>query len=214
MGIRRATILFGCLLSVLTTFAPPQWGGLGLLAIGTGTGAYWPNGTGTGAYWPNGFTLPKRAEPEADLYLDFNPSTRRMIATSRGQVFFVCEARNDTVRPKQYGKWGHCPPGWYRVNAPVMTPGSVKFGPAFLGLFDTIGPETAGMKRWKRAGIGIHGGGTGLPSPLASRQGWRSTLGCIRMQNADLSSLVSLVNWVRGRGGECWIRVAANPLVR
>ena len=199
MGTRRATLFLGSLISLLVSSAPRDLGGLGMLGLS--------------------FSLPAHAKPADDLYLDFSPASRRLIVTSRGQVFLVAEARNDTVRPGQYGFFGHCPPGWFLVGPPVATPGSVKFGPAFLGLFDSqAGAGATGadgaMKRYRRAGIGIHGGGTGLRSPLASNQGWRATLGCIRMQNQDLRSLVSLVNWARGRGGKVWIRVGPNPRVR
>jgi hypothetical protein len=35
----------------------------------------------------------------------------------------------------------------------------------------------------------IHGGGRGLEGPYASRQGWRPTFGCIRMQNEEIDDL-------------------------
>ena len=50
-----------------------------------------------------------------------------------------------------------------------------------------------------RSHIGIHGGGTGLTDPFESSQGWVATVGCIRMQNEDLNTLVSLIN----RDREC-----------
>lgn len=34
-------------------------------------------------------------------------------------------------------------------------------------------------------GRDIHGGGSSLPDPYASRQGWLCTYGCLRMQNED-----------------------------
>jgi len=192
MGTRKATILIGWLISLLVSIAPRDLGGLGVLALG--------------------FSLPAAARPVDDLYLDFNPASRRLIATRRGQVFLVTEARNDSVRPGQYGRWGHCPPGWFRVGPPVATPGSVKFGPAFLGLFDT--GKGGPMARFGRSGIGIHGGGTGLKNPLAPNQGWLRTLGCIRLQNQSMNSLLHLVHWTRKGGGRVWIRVAPNPRVR
>jgi hypothetical protein len=39
----------------------------------------------------------------------------------------------------------------------------------------------------------LHGGGSGLPDPLASRQGWKPTLGCTRMQNEDVTKLCELI---------------------
>jgi hypothetical protein len=210
MGTRTITGLVGLLISVLVTFAPQDAGGLGLSdRVPSGLTALGIN-----------VSLPKRAVPAADMYLDFDPNARRLIVTRRGQVFLVAEARNDTVRPGQYGKWGHCPPGWYRLGPVVNTGRSVKFGPHFVGLFDTTGSTGAGtrhvggMKRYGRAGIGIHGGGTGLKSPLAPSQGWLRTLGCVRMQNSRLETLVELLRWTEGGGGTCWIRVAPNRAVR
>jgi RHS repeat-associated protein len=43
----------------------------------------------------------------------------------------------------------------------------------------------------------LHGGGTGLPDPLAPRQGWKPTLGCTRMQNEDIQNLVDYVRQVQ-----------------
>ena len=39
----------------------------------------------------------------------------------------------------------------------------------------------------------LHGGGTGLPDPLAPYQGWMPTHGCTRLQNKDIQELVRLV---------------------
>lgn len=198
MGTRTAVIRLGCIISFLVTLVPREAGGLGLLSVVPGGWA--------------GFKTLARAVPADDLYLDFDPGKRRLLVISRGQIFFECEARNDTIRPGSYGHFGHCPPGWFAVGA-ARARNTVKLGPYFLPLSDVRG-ETVEMKRFRREAIGIHGGGTGLPAPLAPRQGWKPTLGCIRLQNQDLRSLVSLVAWARARGGRVWIRVGANPRVR
>ncbi|RYD93226.1 MAG: hypothetical protein EOP50_11445, partial [Sphingobacteriales bacterium] len=39
----------------------------------------------------------------------------------------------------------------------------------------------------------LHGGGTGLPNPLAPQQGWKPTLGCTRLQNQDIRQLANHV---------------------
>ena len=42
-------------------------------------------------------------------------------------------------------------------------------------------------------GRDIHGGGSGLDDPKASRQGWYATLGCLRMQNEDGEELSRMI---------------------
>jgi len=56
---------------------------------------------------------------------------------------------------------------------------NVAYGPkgAFIDTGDTA------------RGRDIHGGGTGLPDPMADRQGWKPTLGCTRGQNEDVINL-------------------------
>jgi RHS repeat-associated protein len=39
----------------------------------------------------------------------------------------------------------------------------------------------------------IHGGGLGLPDPLAPYQGWYPTHGCTRMQNQDIDDLTRII---------------------
>lgn len=39
----------------------------------------------------------------------------------------------------------------------------------------------------------IHGGGSGLPDPLAPYQGWVPTYGCLRMQNRDGELLSEMI---------------------
>lgn len=43
----------------------------------------------------------------------------------------------------------------------------------------------------------IHGGGSSLPDPYASQQGWRPTMGCTRGQNADVESLCEAISKYR-----------------
>jgi RHS repeat-associated protein len=43
----------------------------------------------------------------------------------------------------------------------------------------------------------IHGGGTGLANPSAPEQGWKPTMGCTRMQNNDIQSLVDKVRDIK-----------------
>jgi lipoprotein-anchoring transpeptidase ErfK/SrfK len=64
------------------------------------------------------------------------------------------------------------------------------------------------MDRYGRAGIGIHGGGSGLPAPFAARQGWAKTHGCVRVQNEDLTKLVKIVKGCLAAGGHVRLTVS------
>ena len=52
-----------------------------------------------------------------------------------------------------------------------------------------FGPRGAFIDTGDRRGRDIHGGGSGLPDPLAPEQGWKPTLGCTRGQNEDVTNL-------------------------
>jgi RHS repeat-associated protein len=54
---------------------------------------------------------------------------------------------------------------------------------------DAYGPAGAFIDTGDSRGRAIHGGGTGLPDPMADQQGWKPTEGCTRGQNADVISL-------------------------
>lgn len=94
--------------------------------------------------------------------------------------------RNDTVAAGYY-HWGQCPPGDYRLGTPMpLDPPETPFGRWYVPLLDV----NKLWVRYERDGIGIHGGGSGLPTPFAPRQGWVITEGCFRLQNEDLASFV------------------------
>ena len=99
-----------------------------------------------------------------------------------GSLAFTCECRNQTTA-HGYGNDGKCPPGTYDLLPPEAR-SNVAEGHWFIPLADVPG----------RVGIGLHGGGTGLPGALtADRQGWQVTHGCLRLQNEDLARVVSLL---------------------
>ena len=95
-----------------------------------------------------------------------------------GTLAGIWSMRNRAVEPGT-GHWGECPYGVYTLGTP-RPEDSPPFGYWFIPVFNVPG----------RQGIGIHGGGSGLPDPMADQQGWMVTHGCFRMQNADLAQLV------------------------
>jgi hypothetical protein len=96
-----------------------------------------------------------------------------------GPTPWSCEAHGEAVGN------GPLAPGTYTLGAPEYNdPGETEdlqsMGPYFIPVLNTPGREA----------IGIHGGGSAAPHPLAAEQGWYVTLGCIRLQNIELYHVV------------------------
>ncbi len=87
---------------------------------------------------------------------------------------------HDRAVAEGFGHWGRCPRGAYDLGAPVSLHDPA-MGEWFIPLLAVAG----------RSGIGIHGGGSGLGTPFAPRQGWIPTHGCLRVQNEDLKWLAA-----------------------
>ena len=107
-----------------------------------------------------------------------------------------------------FGRNGNTPPGIYELLRPVEIPANDEkahaLGPWFVPLEPVIVPY---VSHFDRKDLGIHGGGSDLPNPLASRQGWETTLGCIRLQNGDLRNFVSAVQMCKNKNFRAWITV-------
>lgn len=104
---------------------------------------------------------------------------------------------------------GDTPPGPYRIgqihHIGPDDPQAAAFGPVFLDLEELLDQE----RKFGRAGVGAHGGGSGLEDPWhAAQQGWQVTYGCVRLQNADLLRVLETVQWVRKQGGQAWMTVS------
>jgi hypothetical protein len=86
-----------------------------------------------------------------------------------------CDARSNPVAghtPIENGEYPFGPEGIIYSN--LTDPADMRaYGPLFINANTTNGK-------------GVHGGGTGSAQPLAPKQGWIQTEGCIRVQNADL----------------------------
>jgi hypothetical protein len=102
------------------------------------------------------------------------------------------------------------PPGLYKLGTLYTTQSSEPahvwraFGKYFL---DMEGQEQ-NEEKYGRAGCGLHGGGSGSPSPLAPDQGLYRTWGCVRVLNRDLENIiVPLYQKARGKGGTVWMTV-------
>lgn len=105
---------------------------------------------------------------------------------------------------------GDTPFGLYRLGEPIPTsvhePAAIwhAYGPWFMDMQDLENQETGRG----RAGIGLHGGGTGLRDPLADEQPLIPTHGCVRVHNGFLKSrIVPLVQRTQKAGGSVYLTV-------
>lgn len=123
-----------------------------------------------------------------------------------GTLLLACEARNRTVNDGApvNQRWAPCPPGVFRLGAPIPK-NTAPFGAWFLPLEDWDAYHT--IRGNGRVGIGIHGGGSGLPDPFAAHQGWVVTHGCWRLQNDDLRILAGQVQAAQKVKGMAYVTV-------
>lgn len=144
-----------------------------------------------------------------DLHVMLDRTQRSCkVFAAGGQPVLECECRNRTVNdlapPSE--RYAPCPPGEYVLGVPVPK-NTPPFGPAFILISDYGDHHT--MEANGRAGIGCHGGGSGLADWNAPRQSaFICTLGCFRFLNESLEELVRLVNAAHGAGGTVYTTVA------
>lgn len=141
-----------------------------------------------------------------DLHLEFSRSVGLLaVWNANHEKVFQCEARNRTVADDQFGHFGNIPDGDFLLGTPVPK-NSIPFGPWFIPVLDYQGHHA--MQDFHRAGIGLHGGGSGLANPFAARQGWQITEGCVRLQNEDLLTVVHLVRVAQNAHARCFLTAA------
>ncbi len=96
---------------------------------------------------------------------------------------------NPTGDPNTVGSNGPAPEGTFPVQDPINTGTSESFGPWYIPIGSCAAGAAApctgtnGGDVARRRGIGIHGGRSGPQS---------RTLGCLRMSNSDVSTMVNL----------------------
>lgn len=127
-----------------------------------------------------------------------------------GQLLWRCEARTAGVEgPSVDVVGGDTPPGLYRAGAVIWTqPTETQrvwraYGYVFVDLEEQENQEASRG----RAGVGVHGGGSILGNPLADRQGWAATYGCVRLQNEDARRFGHLVEDSQKVGHNVWVTV-------
>ena len=129
-----------------------------------------------------------------------------------GKVLWKIDALCKGVHgPGTHSNGGDTPPGLYKAGQLTKTQKWEgretwnAYGEYFL---DMVEMENQEVSRG-RAGIGLHGGGTGAkPNSLADYQELRPTLGCVRVRNKHMRDLVvPTYERVRKAGGTMWISV-------
>lgn len=159
----------------------------------------------------NDLTIKSRMK-EHDLHIVISGTTHKCtVWNKQGSPLFVCEARCDGWEGPGYDiQNGDTPPGLYEAGLVTWTqkaePNKIwyAYGPVFVDLEELMDQE----RSRGRAGVGMHGGGSGLPDPLANRQGWYKTHGCVRFQNQDIVHLTkNHIMPCQAKGGTAYVNV-------
>jgi hypothetical protein len=133
---------------------------------------------------------------KGDSHLVVNSATKRITAYDfSGNELWTRPCLADGQHPNWRNKTGDTPPGLYKVgaiyndyqsrgNSPAFSRVLMAFGWLSLDMIDLEGNED----RNGRAGIMLHGGGSGngWPGAWAPLQVLYPTLGCLRMHNRHL----------------------------
>ena len=115
--------------------------------------------------------------------LVYSKADQRIFLVSDNTVIKSYECRDDFeegLSPEGLPRES-LPVGQYITNAEEPP---TDHGPAYGTFYITTGDERS---------RDIHGGGSSLPDPYASYQGWLCTYGCLRMQNADGEELSNIL---------------------
>lgn len=138
------------------------------------------------------------------IVVDGNEGAQKLKAFNRdGSIALQCAAHTWGQHANWRQRNGDTPPGKYEVAEIYATPGEAAYGEYCVDLIDLEGQESDNG----RAGISLHGGGSGLANPFAPRQGWLPTHGCIRVQNEDLKRLVVMIRNAKSMGSNVILTV-------
>lgn len=143
-----------------------------------------------------------------DVHIVVNCATNLAKCYVPGEALprWIAETHTEGLSRNTEAWGGDTPSALWEATAvehiPPSDPESASYGVGFITLVCHEAIKRAAV------GIGWHGGGTGLPDPLAPRQGWAHTLGCLRSQNIDLVEKVfRTIEFVLKRGGRVWLSV-------
>jgi len=149
-----------------------------------------------------------------DHIFSFNATEQKLkYFLSSGMLQWSVEARG-AGSAKGFGTDGDTPPGLYKLLEPQWLSERERkarsLGRWFIPMEPSISKTYVDNKRKE---LGIHGGGSDLPSPLAGNQGWETTRGCIRVQNSDLNTIAYAVQRALQSGANAWLHVGWETVV-
>jgi hypothetical protein len=151
---------------------------------------------------------------EGDHIFSFNATERKLkYFLSNGMMQWFVEARGNGSATG-FGTNGDTPPGLYQLMDPEWLSDKDRDARGLGRWFIPMKPAISSIYMENmRTNLGIHGGGSDLPSPLAGRQGWETTLGCIRVQNEDLNRVAYAVQRAIQTGSAAWLHVGWETVV-
>lgn len=131
---------------------------------------------------------------DGDFHLVISHARRTMKAFDHtGRLLWTAPALTEGVNDDVDLPGGDTPMGLYKCGKITVTSAHEpkrtwdSYGHLFIDLVELENQEASRG----RAGVGIHGGGTGLEDPLAGMQPLLATLGCVRVHNRDLRALIA-----------------------
>jgi hypothetical protein len=145
-----------------------------------------------------------------DFHLIFRARSHRLICyDATGAIRWTLEAHGEGVAGSYDVPSGNTPPGLYECTSVVQSTSNDSthdwnaYGPWYVWLQEMEGQEISRG----RSGVGMHGGGSASPTPLAPKQGFYKTQGCVRLQNGDLPRLISTIRFAHSTKGRVFLTV-------
>jgi|ERR1017187_5311399 hypothetical protein len=164
---------------------------------------------------PHKGTLPRDVKhhppiKKNDFHLVFRARSHQLICFDAGGARrWTLDAHGEGTNGSYNVVGGNTPPGLYecmKVEKTLSTEGTGiwnAYGPWYVWLQELEGQESSRG----RSGVGMHGGGSNSPAPLAPKQGFYPTHGCVRLQNEDLPRLINTIRFAQSQGGRVFLTV-------
>ena len=145
-----------------------------------------------------------------DFHLFFRARIHQLICfDGSGARRWTLTAHGEGVGGGYDNKFGNTPPGLYKCVSVLQstsrdtTEDWNAYGPWYVYLEEMEDQE----RSRHRDGVGMHGGGSKSPTPLALKQGFYKTKGCVRLQNEDLPRLINTIRYAHSKNGKVFLTV-------
>lgn len=150
---------------------------------------------------------PNMGKNDIHLVVDAKGEKVKCFVKGEADPRWILPARCYGANGDNWTPGGDTPPGLYRMGVPEKIPVNDAAADSFGWWFVDMAEQENQERERGRAGIGFHGGGSGLADPLAPYQGWQVTHGCVRLQNKDLEKAVNSVQYAQKNKGTAWITI-------